>query len=76
MAKPKVIRPTIRFGENQYKLIQAELKARNVSFQVYVNELICRDLGVPLHEFETTVDEGQLSVLDVTGDDGTDTPGS
>lgn len=76
MAKPKVIRPTVRFGENQYKLIQAELKARGVSFQAYVNELICRDLGVPLHEFELTADEGQMSVFDVTGDDGTDTPGS
>ena len=76
MAKANVIRPTIRFGPNQYALIQAELKARGVSFQAYVNELICRDLGVPLHEFELTADDGQMSVFDVTGNDGTDTPGS
>ncbi len=64
----KVIRPTVRFGENQYKLIQAKLKERDVSFQTYVVELICRDLDVPVKEFQLTTDKNQLSWDDVNGD--------
>lgn len=61
------IRPTIRFGTNQYALIQAKLKERNVSFQAYVNELICRDLGVPLQEFEEAPAKGQMSLFGNAG---------
>ncbi len=61
----KVIRPTIRFGENQYKLIQAKLDELDVSFQRYAIELICRDLKVPVNEFDLIIDENQLSVDDI-----------
>ena len=63
------IRPTVRFGTNQYTLIQKKLKERGVSFQAYVNELICRDLGVPMQEFETLADESQITLFDIAGDE-------
>ena len=69
MAKGKVVRPTVRFSEDQHRLIQAALQERGVSFQVYVNELICRDLGISAQQFEAAEAEGQLSVFDVTEDD-------
>ena len=59
----KKIRPTVRFGENQYKLIQAKLDERDVTFQQYCIELICNDLGVPVKEFEAA-DENQISLFD------------
>lgn len=60
----KKVRPTVRFGENQYKLIQARLEERDVSFQQYCLELICKDLGVPLQEFELMEEEGQISLFE------------
>lgn len=63
----KKIRPSIRFGENQYKLIQKRLDERGVSFQQYCLELICQDLNVPVKEFQE-VDEKQIS-LDLFNDD-------
>lgn len=60
----KQIRPTVRFGENQYKLIQDKLKERGISFQQYCVELICRDLDVPVREFELIDVDGQLSLFD------------
>ena len=62
--KGKLIRPTVRFGEQQYQLIQAKLRERDVTFQRYCLELICSDLGVPVTEFEKLEDEqGQLSLF-------------
>lgn len=57
----KKIRPTVRFGENQYKMIQAKLDERGISFQRYCLELICQDLGVPIREFEEA--DNQLSLF-------------
>lgn len=58
----KKIRPTVRFGENQYKLIQARLDEKGISFQQYCLELICNDLDIPIREFEDV--EGQMSLFD------------
>ena len=57
----KVVRPTVRFGEHQYRLIQERLAERDVSFQQYCLELICADLGVPVEEF-TGADPEQLEL--------------
>ena len=63
-SKKKQIRPTVRFGERQYQLIQAQLQERGVTFQSYCLDLICRDLGVPVKEFEQLEEEqGQLSLF-------------
>lgn len=68
--KGKQVRPTVRFGERQYQLIQAKLRERDVTFQRYCLELICSDLGVPVKEFEQLEDEqGQLSLFTENGED-------
>ena len=61
MTSKDAVRPTVRFGPRQYRLIQEKLKERDVTFQSYCIELICRDLGVPVKEFEDLEAEGQLS---------------
>ena len=58
----KKIRPTVRFGKEQYKLIQAKLDERGITFQQYCLELICNDLDIPIREFEDV--EGQMSLFD------------
>lgn len=57
-------RPTVRFGERQYQLIQEKLKERGITFQRYCVELICADLGIPPKEFEMISDDRQISLFD------------
>lgn len=59
----KKIRPTVRFGEEQYKLIQAKLDERGITFQQYCLELVCNDLHIPIHDFEE-IEEGQMSLFE------------
>lgn len=67
--KKKLIRPTVRFGSEQYQLIQAKLRERDVTFQQYCLELICGDLGVPVKEFERLEDEqGQMTLFTDNGE--------
>ena len=59
----KKIRPTVRFSERQYELIATKLKERDVSFQQYCLELICKDLDVPVGDCEDLRDD--LEQLDI-----------
>lgn len=66
MSKVKTVRPTIRFGTNQYKLVKEKLDQLDVTFQEYAVRLICDDLGVPSEEWKLLEKaDDQISLFDV-----------